>query len=561
MVALSLVTSLALGLDNGLRVPPMGWSSWYGFTQNIDEAILMSMADGLVSSGLAKAGYTGVWLDDGWVMADRDPKTQAPVADPLQYPSGMKALGDYLHGKGLKFGLYTSKGTKTCLGYQTSQPNRTGSCGFEAIDANTYVKEWGVDAVKDDGCGSCPQHDPFATMAAALNATGKPVWYAVHGEWCGAKPDAYPAAYPAVANMWRTGDDLSASSFDMWTNRLDRATAAEQRALAGPGRFPNPDFLEVGYSPRQRKGESGVQSALEQRSMFTMWAALPAPLMLSADVRANATGAGGCGGVDAEALETLTNAEVIAVNQDDLAQPMSAVKRSGGLEVWQKALTGDRSAVVFFYRNATNAAGQRLALNKAPYSKAPNALDFDLVIDAPPAPAPLTNDPSLCLGQVDDCGCANPGTTPRLGLVDCNASDPTQQWSYDSKAKLVVNVVGKSVLNAGPTCAGDAGSSLLLYPGPHSPAESNEEWTYHRVGGPITSASDAVSAVGLAGWTDAPRNVSVTWEELGVSGTGSVKVRDLWAKADIGTFVVDATEGFSAMIKFHEARIYTVSAV
>ena len=181
-----------VGLDNGLRVPPMGWSSWYGFTQNIDEVMLRGMADGMVSSGLHTVGYSHIWIDDGWVIG-RENKSGTcsatgptgadsckPIVDSKLFPSGMRNLSDYVHARGLKFGIYTSKGPKTCLGYQPTQPDRPGSCGYEQVDADTYVHDWDVDQVKDDGCGQCPQHEPFAAMRDALNKTGKPIWYAIH---------------------------------------------------------------------------------------------------------------------------------------------------------------------------------------------------------------------------------------------------------------------------------------------------------------------------------------------------------------------------------------------
>ena len=356
----------AAALDNGLRVPPMGWSSWYGFTQNINETMLREMADGMVSSGLRAAGYEHIWIDDGWAMP-RDNRTGGcgqfgPVpgtkdsckvqVEKSLFPSGMASLSAYIHAKSLKFGIYTSKGPLTCLGYQKTQPHRPGSCGYEQIDADVYVKEWDVDQVKDDGCGQCPQHEPFAAMRDALNKTGKPVFYAIHSSTAPGSPNG------TVANMWRTGGDLSGSNFAMWTNRLDLATTASQRALAGPGAFPNPDFLEVGYSPRNPKGRPSVQSPLEMRSMFTMWAALPGPLILSADLRPGAP----CGGIDAASFETLTNAEVIAVNQDQLALPMSPVSRKNGLEVWQKKLTGGKLAVILFHRNNTGKAAAATTL-------------------------------------------------------------------------------------------------------------------------------------------------------------------------------------------------------
>lgn len=349
---------LALGLDNGLTVPPMGWSSWYGFTSNINEAMLVEMGNGMVSSGLHAAGYSHIWIDDGWAVSrdnatggcgDLGPQPGTKdsckvVVDAALFPSGMRNLSDMFHAKGLNFGIYTSKGPKTCLGYQPTQPHRPGSCGYEQIDADTYVHDWNVDQVKDDGCGNCPQHEPFAAMRDALNKTGKPIWYAIHSKTAPGSPNA------TVANMWRTGGDLSSSDFDMWTNRLDLATTATQRGLAGPGAFPNPDFLEVGYSPRMPKDHPSVQSALEQRAMFTLWAALPGPLILSADLRPGAA----CGGIDAAALETLTNKEVIAVNQDPKAAPMVPVFRGNGPEAWQKPLSDGGTALVFFNRNTTH---------------------------------------------------------------------------------------------------------------------------------------------------------------------------------------------------------------
>jgi alpha-galactosidase len=333
----------APGLDNGLRLPPMSWSSWYGFTSNIDEALFHDVADGLVSSGLAAAGFTGVWMDDGYALP-RDPATHKVTVDPLLFPSGMRNLSDYMRARGLSLGVYTSVGPLTCLGYQPSQPKRPGSCGFEALDAETYAVDWAVSQVKDDGCGSCPAPGGFAAMRDALNATGRRVLFTIGG---------YNTATPggedfgAVANLWRVGPDLYSSAYDMWTNRLDIATTTAQLALLRAGSFPDPDFLEVGYSPRATKGST--QSALEQRSMFTMWAALPTGLTLSADVRA------GRGGLDSDALATLTNAEVIAVNQDALVAPLRLIANASGLQVWARPLASGATALVFFHRGVSTA--------------------------------------------------------------------------------------------------------------------------------------------------------------------------------------------------------------
>eukprot|EP00040_Diaphanoeca_grandis_P018030 m.94835 g.94835 ORF g.94835 m.94835 type:complete len:412 (-) comp26759_c0_seq1:257-1492(-) len=333
------------GLDNGIIVPPMGWSSWYGFTSNINETLFRETGDGLISSGLHDAGYSTVWISDGWAVG-RDPKTGHVIEDPKIFPSGIANLSGYLRGRGLSVGIYTSKGTLTCLGLSPSQPKRPGSCGFEQIDADVYTHEWGMKAIFDDGCAPCPQHDPWLAMRDALNKTGKPVWYAIHAGTTPGNPNG------TVANMWRTGGDLCSSTFSMWTSKLDLATTDAQSALTGPGSFRDPDKLEVGFSPRAPKGSSSVMTALEQRSMFTMWAALPAPLILSADLRASSSG------IDADALATLTNKEVIAINQDSAALPLQLISNlsTHGLQVWSRPLSGENGhAVVFFHRGVSTA--------------------------------------------------------------------------------------------------------------------------------------------------------------------------------------------------------------
>jgi alpha-galactosidase len=322
-------------LNNGIRLPPLGWSSWYGFTQYINETLIREIGDGLVHFGLADVGYTNVWIDDGYALP-RDNITHKVTVDPVAFPSGMRNLSDYLVSKGLALGVYTSMGPLTCLGYQPNQPPRPGSCGYEVIDADTYVHDWNVSQVKDDGCGACPQHDPFVAMRDALNATGKPVLFTIHG--C-VDPDC---DFGNVANMWRTGGDLYSSNFAMWTNRLDLATTPQQAALTGPGSLPDPDFLEVGYSPRATRGQS--QSPLEQRSMFTMWATLPTGLILSADTRVWSDG------LDEYTLETLMNPEIIAINQDPAVIPMRPVVNASGIQVWKRPLASGDLGVVFFFR-------------------------------------------------------------------------------------------------------------------------------------------------------------------------------------------------------------------
>lgn len=325
--------------------------------------MVREMGEGMVSSGLSAAGYEHIWLDDGWAVS-RDSRGHI-VEDKQLFPGGMKALVAYIHSLKLKFGIYTSKGNLTCLGYQKTQPKRPGSCGFEQIDADVYAHEWQVDQVKDDGCGSCP-HNPWTAMRDALNKTGRPIFFAIHAGNCENWSTPVSCVNGSIANSWRTGGDLSSSTFAMWTNRLDLATLPAQAALAGPGAFPNPDFLEVGYSPRVKKPHA--MSIVEQRSMFTMWAALPAPLILSADLRKASFDSGG--GLDANVVKILTNKDVIAVNQDEAAQPMLPIRRQGGAEVWKKTLSTGM-AVILFHRNDSGLAAAPLAAPPAVHAGQP----------------------------------------------------------------------------------------------------------------------------------------------------------------------------------------------
>ncbi len=352
LVTFFLFTTVTHALDNGIRLPPLGWSSWYGYTSNIDEALIKGIGNGMVVSrtlrngsvtSLLSVGFRHVWIDDGFALP-RDNVTQKIIVDPQLFPSGFRNLSDTLHIQGLLFGVYTSKGPLTCLAYQAGQPKRPGSCGFEQIDADTYANDWQVDQVKDDGCGDCSQHDPFIAMRDALNATGRHILYTIHGDTTPGSDNG------TVANMWRTGGDLYSSSFDMWTNRLDLATASTQYSLVGPGSLPDPDFLEVGYSPRSPPGGQ-TQCALEQRSMFTMWAALPTGLILSADIRV------GSNGIDLDTLETLTNTEVIAINQDPLVAPMRCLYNISGLQVWVKPLFNPNTQALVFFNRGVDTTG------------------------------------------------------------------------------------------------------------------------------------------------------------------------------------------------------------
>ncbi|CAF1427835.1 unnamed protein product, partial [Rotaria sordida] len=272
-------------INNGLgRTPQMGWNSWNHFGCNINEKLIQQTADVIVATGLAAAGYEYVNMDDCWQVS-RD--SQGTIqADPKAFPSGISALVDYVHSRKLKFGLYSDAGFKTCGG-------RPGSLHYETIDANTYAS-WGVDYLKYDNCntdGTIPEVR-YPVMRDALNASGKPIFYSMC-EWGVDKPALWAAN---VGNSWRTTGDIG----DSWKSMLNNIDINNEFAdNAGPGGWNDPDMLEVG---------NGGMTDSEYITHFSLWAISKAPLLIGCDVSK----------MSAATLSTLTNPEVIAVNQDPL---------------------------------------------------------------------------------------------------------------------------------------------------------------------------------------------------------------------------------------------------
>lgn len=305
------------GLDNGLgRTPPMGWNSWNYFTCNINEGIVRSIADAIVSTGLKDLGYTYVNIDDCWAVS-RNASGYIEV-DPVAFPSGMKALADYVHSKGLKFGIYSDAGTMTC-------GRRPGSLGYEKQDAMTYA-EWGVDYLKYDNCYN-QGLDPiprYTAMRDALNATGRPIYYSLC-EWGQKQPALWAAE---IGNSWRTTMDI----MDVWPSMLfniDRNNVWHK--YAGPGGWNDPDMLEVG---------NGGMNDTEYRTHFSLWALAKAPLLLGMNV-AN---------MSAATLEIISNREVIAVNQDPLGVQGYVVEGIMFTQIWMGPLADGSKAVILLNR-------------------------------------------------------------------------------------------------------------------------------------------------------------------------------------------------------------------
>ncbi|CAL0327554.1 unnamed protein product [Lupinus luteus] len=308
-------------LSNGLgQTPQMGWNSWNFFACNINESVIKETADALISTGLADIGYVYVNIDDCWSKATRDLKGQL-VPDPKTFPSGIKALADYIHGKGLKIGIYSDAGAFTCQ-------VRPGSLFHENDDAELFAS-WGIDYLKYDNCYNLgiPPKKRYPPMRDALNATGHPIFYSLC-EWGVENPALWAGT---VGNSWRTTEDIS----DSWASMTTIADLNDKwAAYAGPGGWNDPDMLEVG---------NGGMTYEEYRAHFSIWALMKAPLLIGCDVR----------NLTAETLEILSNKEVIAVNQDPLGvqgRKVYATGEDGCSEVWAGPLSGHRLAVAFWNR-------------------------------------------------------------------------------------------------------------------------------------------------------------------------------------------------------------------
>lgn len=299
--------------------PPMGWNSWNHFACNVSDSLIRGTADAMVASGMRDVGYRYVVIDDCWQVS-RDSKGTI-VADSLRFPQGMKALADYVHSKGLKFGIYTDAGTKTCQG-------RPGSYGYEDQDARTYAS-WGVDYVKEDWCnaGGLKAQVRYPIFRKALDKTGRPIVLSIC-EWGSNQPWDWA---PGVGNLWRTTDDIE----DKWVSMLANLDQSAQHShIARPGAWNDPDMLEVG---------NGGMTDDEYRAHMSLWAIQAAPLIAGNDLR----------DMSEATRVILTNPEVIAVDQDSLgAQGILVWEPVPELQVWERPLRNGTRAVVLLNRSA-----------------------------------------------------------------------------------------------------------------------------------------------------------------------------------------------------------------
>lgn len=337
-----------VNITNGLALtPPMGWSSWNMFGPNINETLIRDTIDTMVTNGLRDAGYNYVNLDDGW-QRYKGSRAEHPLEpDPVKFPSGMKALADYAHDKGFKLGIYSGPGAETCAGF-------TGSEGHAAEDAKMFAS-WGIDHLKYDSCcshGDAPKEEVQQVMldmsSALISSNHSIVFHACHCGWA----DVWEWAAEEGANQWRIGQDIS-DDFNYPGNRekyyfdvldmLDRGDNLTQ--YSGPGHWNDYDMLIVGLNGESKQLVGTGASDLEYRTHFSLWSIVNSPLLIGSDVRT----------LDRYSLETLTNKEIIEINQDPKGQPATRQARVGETEIYAKEMEDESIAIALLNRGSATA--------------------------------------------------------------------------------------------------------------------------------------------------------------------------------------------------------------
>jgi alpha-galactosidase len=314
--------SPAAALGNGLALtPPMGWNDWNTFGCNVSAQLVEQTADTIVSAGLQAAGYQYVNIDDCWMSSSRSSSGHL-VPDPNKFPGGITAVADYVHGKGLKLGIYESAGTATCAGYP-------GSLNHEKTDAADFAA-WGVDYLKYDNCNNqgVDWKVRYNAMRDALAATGRPIVYSLC-EW---GEDSVWTWGAQTGNLWRTTGDIQANYGSMLS--IFHANVGLY-PYAGKGAWNDPDMLEIGNG----------MSYQEDRTEFSLWAEMAAPLLSGTDLRS----------ATPQTLSIYSNTAVIAVDQDSRGVQGHEIASSGGLDVLTKPLANGDVSVVLFNENASAA--------------------------------------------------------------------------------------------------------------------------------------------------------------------------------------------------------------
>ena len=411
-LAVVLLPSLARALDNGVGLTPaMGYNTWDDFRcGGINASNLYKVADAMVKNGLPAYGYKYVSLDDCWAKS-RDAATGVIQPDPVAFPDGMKKVVDYVHSKGLLFGIYTDRGEKTCVG-------RPGSAGYETLDAQTYAA-WGVDYVKEDSCNATGDHNAsfsqYGLMRDALNATGRQIYFDLCGwsSW-------YAPVGSTLGNAWRVGYDVN-----NWAGVLNNAISVDKNLaqFAGPGGFNDIDAL-IGTSVDTAVHLTQTQS----RTQFNLWVMLSAQLIIGGSIL----------NLNTFDLQTYTNKPMIAINQDVLGKQailqMQHTQKSTNAndpsiqQIWLKQLSGGRYAVAFV--NTTNSSTPPPPARRRSWSF---------------SAAARVNDAD----DADDVGDAD--ASAQLALAPCNSSDPAQQWNVSAADPSTGDVTLSTLADTGGT--------------------------------------------------------------------------------------------------------------
>ena len=326
--------------------PPMGWNSWNTFGHHVEESVIREAADALISSGLKDHGYEYIVIDDCWSIREGRDGNGDLVADPEKFPNGIKALADYVHGKGFKLGIYSDAAEKTCAGYP-------GSYGFEEQDAQLWAS-WEIDFLKYDYCHAPLFDQPVAIerytrMGEALRKTGREFLYSLC-EWGNQNPHLW--GRKVGGHMWRVSGDV----FDSWVNiwmkdwntygigvDVSIDIAQDLHEYGGPGGWNDLDMLVVGLKGKGQIAGTGM-SFIEYQTHMSIWCMACSPLMIGCDIRK----------LDRDTASLLMNREVLAVNQDPLGIPGRRVKQigMGPCEVWTKRLADQSVAVAVINRGS-----------------------------------------------------------------------------------------------------------------------------------------------------------------------------------------------------------------
>lgn len=312
--------------EGGAALPQMGFNNWNSThcRAEFDEAMIRGIADKFISLGLRDAGYQYVNIDDCWANWQRD-KDGHLQPNPKRFPSGIAALADYIHKRGLKFGLYSSAGTSTCEPLQEDR-GFPGGLGHEKDDAKTFAS-WHVDYLKYDNCNNqkLDAHKRYTDMAEALRNSGRKIFFSMC-EWGENKPWLWAGKEPVDAGSWRTTGDITDTYASMLKIFKENVVLDQYASL---GHWNDPDMLEVG---------NGGMTDVEYRSHFSLWSIMASPLLIGTDLRT----------IKPDALKILLNKEVIAIDQDPLGVQGKQVRDAGGIHVIVKPLKdGSRAVAVF----------------------------------------------------------------------------------------------------------------------------------------------------------------------------------------------------------------------